>query len=153
MAAGFQHHRLAVLIVTLVVATVAVTACRRGSPVLDPSPKTPNPDATISGTVRGPEGTAAIAGRTVRAMNLDTGALFRAATNEAGGYTFKVPPGRYRVDVTLLAGESVAEQPDELNVGPADLEVTADFVLKATRLSQPRTRPLRMADGLGAPSA
>lgn len=152
MAPGFHSRRLALLIVALLVATVAATACRRGSAILDPTPKTPNADGTISGTVRGPEGTAPVAGRPVRVVNLDTGTLFRGTTNETGGYTFKVPPGRYRVEVSLLAGEALAERPDELTIGPADLEVTADFVVRTSRGAQPRIR-LRMDDGLGAPSA
>lgn len=140
-------------LIAILIAAVAVTSCRRGSPVLDPTPRTPRADGTISGTVRGPEGTAPIANRIVHAVNVETGAIMRASTNEAGGYTFKVAPGRYRVEVTLLPGETIAERPDVLDVNPADLEISADFVLNSARLSRPRMRPLRMDDGLGAPSA
>lgn len=142
-----------VWLVTVLAIALSVSACRRGSPILDPTARTPDPAGTISGTVRGPLESSPVSGRTVQAVNLDTGALVRGRTNETGGYTFKVPPGRYRVEVTLLPGETLVEQPDVLDVSPADLEVSADFVLGSARESRPRVRPLRMDDGLGAPSA
>jgi hypothetical protein len=150
---GF-HWRVAptAWLIAILVALVAVTACRRGSPILDPSPRNPSAEATISGSVRGPQGTEPIAGRVVHAVNVETGALMRGETNAAGGFTFKVAPGRYRIQVTLLPGETVAEQPDVLDVKPGALEVDADFVLNTTRDARPRIR-LRMDDGLGSPSA
>jgi hypothetical protein len=151
---GFNVRRVpsTAWLIAILVTLAAVTACRRGSPVLDPTSRTSNPDATISGSVRGPLGTEPVAGRVVHAVNVETGALMRAATNEAGGFTFKVAPGRYRIQVTLLPGESIAEQPDVLDVEPGDLEVSADFVLNTSRTARPRIR-LRMADGLGSPIA
>jgi hypothetical protein len=139
-------------LIAILVTLMAVTACRRGSPILDPTPRNPTADATISGSIRGPEGTAPIAGRVVHAINVDTGALLRGATNAAGGFTFKVEPGRYRIQITLLPGESIVEQPDALDVKSGDLEVSADFVLNTARATRPRIR-LRMDDGLGSPSA
>jgi hypothetical protein len=139
-------------LIAILVALAAVTACRRGSPVLDPSSRNPNADATISGWVRGPERTAPVEGRVVHAVNVDTGALIRTATNEAGSFTFKVEPGRYRIEVTLLPGERIAEQPDVLDVNPGDLAVNANFLLNTTSAARPRIR-LRLDDGLGSPSA
>jgi hypothetical protein len=138
--------------IALAVALVAISACRRGSPVLDPTSRTPSPDGTISGTVSGPEGTSPVAGRAVHAINVDSGAVLSGKTNNAGGYTFKVAPGRYRVEVTLLPGESIVKRPDVLDVTPAALEVSADFLIGAVKLSRPRIR-LRTDNGLGAPSA
>lgn len=150
----FHLRRLSIVwLVAVLAVALSVSACRRGSPILDPTSRTPDPAGTISGTVRGPLETSPVSGRIVHAVNLDTGALMRGSTNEAGGYTFKVPPGRYRVEVTLLPGETIVEQPDVLNVSPAGLEVSADFVIGSTKVSRPRLRPLRMDDGLGAPSA
>jgi hypothetical protein len=148
------HGPATTWLLAILVALAASSACQRGSPILDPTPRNPSADATISGSVRGPAGTAPIAGRIVHAVNVDTGALMRGATNEAGGFTFKVAPGRYRVEVTLLPGETIAEQPDVLDVEPGDLEVSADFVLNSSGRSTARPRiRLRMDDGLGAPSA
>jgi hypothetical protein len=138
--------------IAFLVSLAAVTACRRGSPILDPSPRNPTADATISGSVRGPQGTEPIEGRIVHAINVDTGAMMRGETNPAGGFTFKVTPGRYRIEVTLLPGETVAKQPDVLDVKPGDLKVSADFVLNVSRDARPRIR-LRMDTGLGSPSA
>jgi hypothetical protein len=141
-----------VWLIAMLVAVAALAACRRGSPIADPSSRNPSADATISGSVRGPQGTEPVAGRVVHAVNVETGALVRGATNAAGGFTFKVAPGRYRVEVTLLPGETITEQPDVLDLAPGDLEVTANFVLNNSRAARPRIR-LRLDDGLGSPSA
>jgi hypothetical protein len=153
METRFHLRRLSstVWLIGLLVMLMAVAACRRGSPILDPTSRTAQADGTISGTVRGPEGTLPVNDRIVHAVNVDTGALMRGSTNKAGGFTFKVPPGRYRIEVTLLPGESVVTRPEVLDITPGDLEVNADFVLGPNKLSRPR--PLRMDDGLGAPSA
>src|SRR4051812_45748654 len=77
----------------------AVAACHPGTPVVDTGPKPVQADGTISGTVRGPEGTTPFDGRAVEVVNVDTGARQRVLTNSAGGFTFKVRPGKYRVEL------------------------------------------------------
>lgn len=85
---------------------------------------------------------------------METGVRQRTATNNAGGFTFKVPPGKYRVQLTLIEGESLLKQPGVLNVNRSDVDAHADFVVGSARVSRPRsTRPLRTDDGLGAPIA
>lgn len=128
---------------------LALAACH-GGPVLDLTPKPAEADGTISGIVRGPEGTSAVSGRTVEVVNVDTGERQRTATGLTGGFTFKVKPGKYRVDLSLLDGETLIKRPDVINVNRSDIDAHADFVLGASRASRPRTRMPRSDDGLGA---
>ena len=83
------------------IAVLSAGACRQGKPVFDPGPGPARADGTISGTVRGPGGTSPIEGRTVEAINVETGARERAITSNTGGFTFKLKPGKYRVEVVL----------------------------------------------------
>ena len=138
---------IALLVFAAVVMTMA--ACH-GGPVVDLSTKPVQADGTISGTVRGPEGSSAIEGRNVEVVNLETGERQRATTNNAGGFTFKVKPGNYRVELTVLDGEMVVKKPDVIHVNRSDVDAHADFVLGAARISRPRNRAPRADDGLGS---
>lgn len=109
-------------------------------------------DGTISGTVRGPEGTSSIVGRQVEVINVDTGERQRATTSNTGGFTFKVKPGKYRVEVTLTNGESILKQPGIMNVNKSDVDAHADFVIGTTKVSRPRF-PANSDFGLGPPIA
>jgi hypothetical protein len=130
------------------VALMAVNACRRGVPVVDPGERPPTVDGTISGTVRGPEGTTSIVGRDVEVINVDTGERQKTTTGNAGGFTFKVKPGKYRVEVTLLTGESVLKDPGVMHVNKSDVDAHADFIVGAARVSRPRT-PASVQDNSG----
>jgi hypothetical protein len=94
-------------------------------------------DGTISGNVRGPEGTAPIVGREVEVINIDTGERQRSTTSNTGGFTFKVKPGKYRVEIALLTGESILKQPGVMQVNRSDVDAHADFVVGAARPSRP----------------
>src|SRR4029078_3336900 len=95
-------------------------------------------------------GTTAIEGRNVEVINVDTGERQRVATNNTGGVTFKVKPGNYRVELTLLDGEMIVKKPDVIHVNRSDVDAPADFVLSAARVSRPRNRGPRADDGLGS---
>ena len=140
---------LAVGLLTL----LSVTACRRGVPVIDPGPRPAQADGTISGTVRGPEGTSPIEGRVVEVVNVDTGERQTATTNPAGGFSFKLKPGKYRVNLPLRDGESIVRQPGVIDLNRSDVDAHADFVLGTARVSKPRGPVYRLDDGLGAPIA
>jgi hypothetical protein len=133
---------------------IGIGGCRRGVPVLDTSPKPTQVDGTISGVVRGPEGTSPIEGRQVAVINVDTGERQTATTNSAGGFSFKIKPGKYRVELALLQGESIVKKPGVINVNKSDVDAHADFVIGSgsTRTSRPRFGP-RRDDGLGSPIA
>ncbi|HEY7500155.1 MAG TPA: carboxypeptidase-like regulatory domain-containing protein [Vicinamibacterales bacterium] len=143
----------AACLVAVIIAIVAVTACRQGMPVIDPGERPPTTDGTISGTVRGPEGTSSIAGRQVEVVNVATGERQRAVTSNAGGFTFKVKPGKYRVEVALLAGESILKAPGVMNVNRSDVDAHADFIVGSAKASRPRAPAVRTPAGLGPPIA
>ena len=133
-----------------IVVTLSSLAACHGGPVLDLSPKPAQADGTISGTVRGPEGTSAVDGRSVEVVNVDTGERQHATTNSAGGFTFKVKPGKYRVELALQEGETLVKKPDVINVNRSDVDAHADFVVGVPRISRPRYRIPRADDGLGS---
>jgi hypothetical protein len=128
---------------------VSIGGCRSGVPVLDTSPKPTQADGTISGVVRGPKGTSPVEGREVAVINVDTGERERGVTNNAGGFSFKLKPGKYRVEVALLHGEAIVKKPGVIELNRSDVDAHADFVISATR---PRYVP-RTDDGLGSPIA
>jgi hypothetical protein len=131
----------------------ALLACRQGVPVIDTTPRRPDAPGTISGTVRGPEGTSSIDGRLVEVVNLVTGERQQTTTNSAGGFTFKVVPGRYRVRVTLHDGERVLKEPGILDVNTSDVDAHADFVIGSARVARPRFAAPSLDPSLAPPVA
>lgn len=141
------------LTLALAVCLLVLPACRRGVPVIDTAPKPANPNGTISGTVRGPEGASALSGRVVEVINVDTGERQRETTSSTGGFTFKLKPGKYRVELTLRDGESVVKQPGVIDLNKSDVDAHADFVLGVARTSHPRPADSAVYSGLGPPIA
>lgn len=119
-------------------------------PVINPDGSDPGAHGTISGTVRAPENGEPIEGRVVEVVNVESGERQRTTTANTGGFTFKVKPGRYRVSVALLAGESILKQPGVIEVNRSDVDAFADFVIGGERILKPRlSAPVNPA--LGAP--
>jgi hypothetical protein len=145
----YAHRSMALWLFAALAGIVLLAACH-GGPVVDLSPKPLQADGTISGTVRGPEGTSAIEGRQVEVVNVDTGERQHMVTNNAGGFTFKVKPGKYRVELALHEGETLLKKPDVINVNRSDVDAHADFIVGAARVSRPRCRAPRADDGLGS---
>src|SRR5262245_62955932 len=143
------RHVKAIWFSAVALTLFSLFACH-GQPVVDRGSKPVEADGTISGTVRGPEDTSAISGRTVEVVNVATGERQRGTTNLAGGFTFKVKPGKYRVDLALQDGETLVKKPDVISVNRSDVDAHADFVLGPARVSRPRTRMPRADDGLSA---
>lgn len=147
---GSVPVRLSVLVATLL---IGASTCRQGVPVIDRTPRPAQADGTISGTVRGPEGTSPVEARMVEVVNVDTGERQQTTTNPSGGFTFKVPPGKYRVELSLRTGEILVKKPSVITVNRSDVDAHADFVLGTARLARPGSLRQRADDGLGAPSA
>jgi len=106
-------------------------ACHPGVPVIDTGPK-PEVGGSISGRVVANDGATALSARKVTAVNTSTGARFDVSTATNGGYTVKVPPGTYKLEVELRAGETLATVPDSTEVGVGDLDAGRDFVVSVT---------------------
>ena len=102
---------LAVVAFTAALLLTSVAGCRPRAPVIDTGPKPVQADGTISGTVRGPKGQPRSKAGPVEVVNVDTGERQRVLTNNAGGFTFKVKPGKYRVELTLHDGETIVKAP------------------------------------------
>lgn len=120
-------RRLAVCAFCL--ATLVAAGCFPRGPVIGTAEKTPAVTGTISGVVRDAAANAPLAGRVVTATEVTTGEKYEASTGTTGGYTMKVPTGRYRLTVELREGESIAEEPAELTLSVSDLDAARDFVV------------------------
>jgi hypothetical protein len=129
---------------------LSLSACRHGVPLVDTSAKPAETDGTITGTVRGPQGTIPVDGRAVEVVNVETGQRHRTNTDDAGGFSFKLRPGTYRVDLALRDGEKLIKQPGVINVNRSDIDAHADFVLGASGVARPRYHAPRTDDGLGS---
>jgi hypothetical protein len=119
-------------------------------PIIDTAPKPVEAEGTLSGTVRGPEGTSPVDGRTVEVVNIATNVRQRTTTNNAGGFSFKLPPGKYRVELPLRQGEALVKQPGVIDLNRSDVDAHADFVLGTPRILRPRYHAPRGDDGLGS---
>jgi hypothetical protein len=91
-----------------------------------------------------------VEGRTVEVVNVQTGERQRTTTSNAGGFTFKVKPGKYRVELTLLEGENLLKSPGVLDVNRSDVDAHADFVVGSSSVERPKYHAPRSDDGLGA---
>jgi hypothetical protein len=141
------------LAVGLIVMVLTLNACRRGVQAIATAPTQGQSDATISGTVRGPEYVTDVDGRVVDVINVETGERQRASTNSTGGFSIKLQPGRYRLELPLHAGETMVRQPGVITLNRRGADAHADFMLGNVRVSRPRGPAYRIADGLGSPIA
>jgi hypothetical protein len=126
--------RAAIGLAAVLVLATAV-GCAGHGPVVDTGSKPPGVGGTISGMVRASGGTVALAGRTVTAVDVATGARFETSTAVNGGYTMKVPTGKYRLEVELRPGETLAEQPAETEVNTSDLDPHRNFTITVKPLA------------------
>ena len=91
-----------------VLVLLAGPACRSGQPLLVSS----QGDMTTPGTIGGilsAVGGDRLAGRGVYAVQVGTSQRFSAVTNVTGGFTIKVPPGEYHLQVDLQPGARPVE--------------------------------------------
>ena len=110
-------------------ASLLLGACYTSRPAFDPSSKPPGQEGTLAGHVT-TDSNVPVPGRIVRAMPVGGGAEpYETTTTDTGGYTMKVVPGRYRLELELREGERLVKQPGETNVNPSDLDPGQDFVI------------------------
>jgi hypothetical protein len=136
-----------------IAALLVFGGCRRGVPVVDVGPKSPNPQGPITGIVRGPDGSAAMVGRTVEAINTTTGERRSGKTADHGGFTIVVPPGKYRLELTLKDGEAIVKRPGIVDLDKGDIDSHIEFVLAPARVARPSGPGYRVDNGLGSPIA
>ena len=119
--------KLKVLLASAVL-LLSVSCVPRG-PIVDTGDKPPNVGGTIAGAVLAGDARTPLPSRKVAAVNTMSGARFEASTAANGGYTIKVPPGTYRLEVETRPNEVVVTQPEPTEVNPSDLDTDRDFVL------------------------
>jgi Carboxypeptidase regulatory-like domain len=142
------------LVLTLgVLALMFADGCRRGMPEVDPGSKPPAARGTITGIVRGPEGTSPMSGRTVEVVNTATGERRTIYTADNGGLTIELPAGKYRLELPLRAGETLLKRPGIVNLDRGNIDSQIEFVLGPARVARPRAPAYRLDNGLGSPIA
>ena len=127
-------------------------ACRRGVPAVDLGPKPPTANGTVTGMVRGPEGTSPPAGRTIEAVNVATGEMRSVTTSNTGGFTIELPKGKYRLNLILKPGEVLVSRPDVVDLDRGDIDSHIEFVIGPPRAAH-RRPAFRLDNGLGSPVA
>ena len=105
------------------------TACSLNKPVPGTGERSTATDGTLAGLVTTDGGKTGVSGRKVTATNTASNAHFDATTATDGGYTLRLPAGRYAIDVELRAGERLVKRPDPTDVGAGDLDAGRDFVI------------------------
>jgi hypothetical protein len=115
------------------VALLSAGCVTHGRAVVDPTPNIEGTGGTIAGAVRASSDSTPLPGRKVTATNEKTGLAFETSTASNGGYTVKVPAGKYRLDVEVRAGESLDSRPDPTDVNVGDLDPDRDFVVTVRR--------------------
>jgi hypothetical protein len=58
-----------------------------------------------------------------------TSQRFSATTNVTGGFSIKVPPGEYRLEVDLQPGEKVVREPGVVHINKSDLDANLEIVV------------------------
>jgi hypothetical protein len=114
---------------SLVLIAVFAAACRPGQPLVDTEPGKNRTPGTIAGNVRTTAGDP-LPGREVRAVDAATGRKYSAVTGVTGGYSIKVPPGKYRVEVDLREQEAVAQEPGIIDINQSDLDTDLDIIIR-----------------------
>ena len=112
-----------------VILAIVLAACAQRGPIMNAGDKIAAVSGTISGVVRASGSNAPLTGRKVTATDVSSGAKFDVTTAANGGYTIKVPLGKYRVEVELRQGESLAEAPADLEINTSDLDAGRDFLI------------------------
>jgi hypothetical protein len=84
---------------------------------------------TIAGNVR----TTAddpLPGRHVQAIDTVTGQRYSTVTGVTGGFSIKVPPGKYRLELELREPETVVQQPGIIDINQSDLDADQNIIVR-----------------------
>lgn len=119
-------NRRAALVAAL--SLLAGAACRTGQPLVSRTPEDPTTPGTIAGNLQD-SGGGPLANRAVHAVHVDSGQSYSATTNVNGGFSIPVPPGKYRLRVDLLEGESLVKDPGVIEINESDLDANLELVI------------------------
>src|SRR6185295_16509756 len=101
----------------VVLALLAGPACRSGQPLLVSAEGDKTTPGTIGGILSAPGGDR-LANRGVHAV--------QAGTNVTGGFSIKVPPGEYHLEVDLQPGERIVKDPGRIHINKSDLDANLE---------------------------
>jgi hypothetical protein len=130
---------------------VVAGGCLRGVPPVDLAAQPSDARSTITGVIRGPEGSSPQAGRHVQIVNTETGTRNSVRTGENGDFTIQLPAGKYRIDLPLKDGETLVQSPGIVDLDKGSVDAPLEFVLSPVRASRPRGPAYRLDNGLGSP--
>jgi carboxypeptidase family protein len=114
-------------VLALIFLAALAPACRTGQPLLDSSPHDHNAPGTIAGIVTA--GGEPLVGRRVEAVAVGSTGRYGAVTSVTGGFSIPVPPGKYRLQVTLLEGEKVTREPGVIDINESDLDANLEVMI------------------------
>lgn len=57
-------------------------------------------------------------------------ARYSTVTNVSGGFSIGVPPGKYRLEVALAAGERVVKDPGVIDINESDLDANLEVAIE-----------------------
>ena len=117
------------LILSVALAALAGAACRPGTPIVNTDPMKGTTPGTSAGAVRSPAGDP-LSDRRVLAVDTKTGQRYAAQTGVTGGYSIKVPPGHYLLELELREGETVVREPGTIDINSGDLDPNMDIVVR-----------------------
>ena len=111
-----------------VLALLAGPACRSGQPLLVSAEGDKTTPGTIGGILSAVGGDR-LANRGVHAVQAGTSQRFSAVTNVTGGFSIKVPPGEYHLEVDLQPGEHIVKDPGRIHINKSDLDANLEIVV------------------------
>lgn len=103
-----------------------LTSCRTSGALVDTSPSIKDAKGTLTGRVLAGDGDSPLVGREVVAVETRTGDRYTSVSTQNGGFRFLVPPGTYRLELTLREGETLLKAPDDVHVKHGDVDSRAD---------------------------
>ena len=109
--------------------SLSIGCVTHGRAVIDTRAKPEGVGGTIAGLVSASGATEPLVNRKVIAINEATGERYEVSTAGNGGYTVKVPAGKYRLELELQPGEVFEKRPDPTDVNVGDLDPDRNFVL------------------------
>jgi len=119
-------RRVAAMLGTVLLLTGV--GCRSGQPFLVTAMGDKTTPGTIAGILSSPGGEP-LSGRNVYAVDVKTAHRYSATTNVTGGFSIKVPPGEYRLQVDLQEGEHVVRDPGVVHINKSDLDANLKIVV------------------------
>jgi hypothetical protein len=102
--------------------------CRSGQPLLVSEHGNMSTPGTIGGFLSVVGGDR-LPGRQVSAVHVTTKQRYSAITSVTGGFSLKVPPGEYRLEVDLRDGERIVKDPGVVHINKSDLDANLEIVV------------------------